>query len=197
MQNVIPHLKKSWSRYPILEIKNYEHNPEQSISDFILDVITKHNKNNKTPTITKLNKKQVSTMNSRRSFIDMWGLCRNYYKGCTLEEVCITMLDLVKDKKIYGNWFCQTINRYVFSDMPNSFEPYSMRFDRVNLNGTIRLEHMIEELGYTKEDFLIKKGEPKKEPSVSRRSATQIFNTVMNTALEREFRIMYLKSIEN
>ena len=159
MKSVLPHLKKSWSRYPILEIQNYEHDPNKPMSDFILDVINKYNKNFNTPTITKLKKKQVSTMGSRRSFIDMWGLCRNYYKGCTLEEVCKAVLDLAKDKKIYGNWFCQTINRYVFSDMPNTYESYSIRPDRLNVSGDIQLSHMLEELGYTKNDFLIKKEE--------------------------------------
>lgn len=169
MKSVLPHLKKSWSRYPILEIENYEHDPSKPMSDFILDVIHKYNKKNTTSTITKVKKKKVSYARSRRSFIDMWGLCRNYYKGCTLEEVCTTMLDLAKDKKIYGNWFCSTINRYVFSDIPNPYESYSIRPDRLNMSGDIHLNHMLEELGYTKDDFLIKKEEPKKP--TGRRSA--------------------------
>lgn len=180
MKSVLPHLKKSWSRYPVLEIQNYEHDPNKPMSDFILDVINKYNKNFNTPTITKLKKKQVSTMGSRRSFIDMWGLCRNYYKGCTLEEVCKAVLDLAKDKKIYGNWFCQTINRYVFSDMPNTYESYSIRPDRLNISGDIQLSHMLEELGYTKNDFLIKKEEAPNNAKL-KQSGQGLYYQIRNT----------------
>lgn len=161
MNTLLEEVKKVWSRYPLLEINGYTHNPEKSIKDFIEEVFLVHNESLNSVTIKKKSKNTVSHFGSKRSFVDMWGLCRNYYKGCSLEEVCKAMFDLVKEEKIYGNWFCETVKRYVFSPHKNEYEDTNLRKARILLNKyDSNIYKLAEELGYKEEDFKRKKTEP-------------------------------------
>lgn len=174
MAQVLDSLKKTWSRYPVLKLDNYEHSEKDSLKTFIDNLINKYNKNHKHVTLTKKNNQPVSYPNSKRSFIDMWGLCRNYYPEVEFKEFIQTCLELVKEQKIFGNWFCHTINRYVFSDTKPPYDSHNLREDKLRLDGTFRIKDLISELGYDYDDFKYIKPEPKKETIVLKRRRSAV-----------------------
>lgn len=150
---VVDSLKKTWSRYPLLEIKSYKHNPNTELKEFIDKLINDYNNKVGMETVTKKTKEVVSYRGSKRSFIDMWGLCRNYYPGTSIEDFLKACFELVKEEKIYGNWFCHTINRYVFGGTRPAYDSYNLREDKLRLDGSIRMKDLLAELGYDYEEF--------------------------------------------
>lgn len=115
-------LEKRWRSYPLLVIHNYEHDKKTPMKQFILDVFTKYNTTTGHETYTKKTYNRISYRGSKRSFIDIFGLCRNYYRGVKLKDVILTMMELADEGRIHGWWFCETIRRYVFDIYPH---PYS------------------------------------------------------------------------
>lgn len=136
-------LEKRWRRYPILEIQNYNHDTNTPVKKFIEDIFLKYNSNPNHRSLVKTTKEQMGYTGAKRSFIDIFGLCRNYYKGVTLEEVSRSLFELCKEEKIWGNWFCDTINRYVFSTHPSWTR---LNKHKVSLDGDYWIDDMLKDL---------------------------------------------------
>lgn len=98
-----------------------------------------------------------------RSFHDMWGLVKTYYKGTKFEDFVRVIFELSAEKKIKGKWLCGTIRKYVFTKAPSEqhpyerWEQYSLRHCHVLYNKPILIESIYKCLGFKLEDFLTEK----------------------------------------
>lgn len=58
----------------------------------------------------------------RRSLTDIYGLCKNYYPNCTIDEVVMILIKLLDEKIIVGS-YCTTTHLFVFHDDSLFYNP--------------------------------------------------------------------------
>ena len=125
--NTIEKIEKKLRLDVPLRLKGILKKREESLEEFLIKFFQDFN--NKNNTIYANNRRVQTDTGRRRSFGDIFRICRYYYPNCTIEEVKTLLYETLPDKvERFRSSYCTTINKRVFyvGDEDQESEFYDM-----------------------------------------------------------------------
>jgi hypothetical protein len=166
-EKVVAHVKEEIKKYPLIERleKEFDKHPQLRLSkflkkkikgftlkEFIDSFINEYNLEYETRVISSNTDEETS--GSMRSIQDIYSICKYYYPEAKLKDVFQGIFELASENKIFGKWYCHTINKFVFSEKHTAYDKFTIRKDTFISRVNITTYDVFRELGFKQSNFI-------------------------------------------